>query len=168
MQSQPDPNKPQKSRPPIPETVGATSAPFELGKRTTTISFDIHVPVGPALSRQERPAKRILLRVENVKSAMLAPSFRVYLNVPPGEEPEKHPDLRAFNLSTFGMVEASESKGHHPGDGLSFLKDVTELLVRLTITGDWDGRSLRVSFVPAPWGDYPISVQVGRVSLMLE
>ena len=82
--------------------------------------------------------------------------------------PEKHPDLRAFNLSTFGMVEASESKGHHPGDGLSFLKDVTELLVRLTITGDWDGRSLRVSFVPAPWGDYPISVQVGRVSLMLE
>ena len=168
MQSQPDPNNPQKSRPRIPETVGATEAPFELGKGVTTISFEIHAPAGPALLRSEEQPKRALLRVENVKSKIRAPTFDVYLNLRQGQEPEKHPELLAFTLSTFGLVESSRSSGHHPGDGLSIVEDVTKLLGRLTATGDWDGRSLRVSFVPAPWGDYPISVQVGRVSLILE
>ena len=168
MQSPPDPKNPQKPKPPIPETVGATSAPFDLGKGTTTISFDIHEPSGPALLRSDQQAKRMLLRVENVKSQMTAPKFRVYLNLRPGQDPEKHHELHAFSLSTFGLVESSSSKGHHPGDGLSFVEDVTELLARQTKTGEWNGKTLHVSFVPAPWGDYPISVQVGRVSLMLE
>lgn len=168
MQSSPDPKNPQKPRPPIPETVGATNAPFELGKGITTISFEIHAPAGPALLRSEGPPKRALLRVENVKSKIRAPTFDVYLNMRQGQEPEKHPELLAFTLSTFGLVESSKSRGHHPGNGLSIVEDVTELLARQTKTGDWNGKTLHVSFVPAPWGAYPISVQVGRVSLMLE
>src|ERR1700730_13150493 len=62
MPSPSDPKNPQKSRPPIPEMWGATGAPFELGKRTTTIPFEIHAPTGPALLRSDGRAKRVLLR----------------------------------------------------------------------------------------------------------
>ena len=168
MQPSPsDPKQPQKSRPPIPEMVGATSAPFELGKGVTTISFEVHAPTGPALLRGDGQPKRVLLNIENLRSNTLAPSFGVYLNLPPGEEHEKRRDLLAFTMSTFGLVEASVAKGHHPGDGLNAVRDVTELYVRLRAARDWDDKALRVAFVPKAWKG-PIKVQVGRVSLMIE
>lgn len=155
MQSPPDPKNPQQSRPPIPETLGATAAPFELGKRITTVSFEIHAPAGPARSPSDGQAKRVLLRIENATSLMLAPSFDVYLNLPPGEAPEKHPDLFALTMATFGMIESSTSGDQHPGDGLTMGQDVTALFGRLTAARDWDGKTLRVTFVPGSWGDRP-------------
>ena len=167
MQPQ-DPNKPQKSRPPIPETVGATSAPIKIGKSASTIPLEVHAPTGPALLRTEGPPKRVLLRLENVTSGIPAPSINVYINLPPGEAPEKHPDLYALKISTFGLVEASQPRGEHPGDGLSFVQDVTDLYLRLTSSRDWDGKTLRLSFIPGRSADYPVEVTVGRVSLLIE
>ena len=168
MESQPDSKNPQKFRPPIRETVGATSAPFELGKGITTVSLEVHTPTGPALLRSDGQKKRVLLRVQNIRSMILAPPFDIYLNLPAGEDAKKHPELHAGTLSTFGLVEASKTKGNHPGNGLSFSEDVTELFFHLVASRDWDGKTLRVSFAPSPWGDYPIKVEVGRVSLMME
>src|SRR3982751_4110887 len=51
MQPPTDPRNPPKSSPPIPEMVGATSAPFYIGPGVTQISFPIHPPTGPALLR---------------------------------------------------------------------------------------------------------------------
>jgi hypothetical protein len=167
MQSPSDPNNPQQDKPPIPEMLGATSRPFELGKVTSTVSFEIQSPTGPALLRSDGQPKRVLLRAEKVTSTIPAPPFDVYLNLPPGEEAEKHPDLYAFTLSTFGLVESSTSGDQHPGNGLNFLEDVTELFVRLNAMKDWDRKTIRASFVPSSWvGD--IKVQVGRLSLMME
>ena len=164
-----DPKKPQKSRPPIRETVGATSAPFELGRGIATTSFEVHAPTGPALLRADGEARHVLLRIENVRSDYLAPPFDVYLNVPPGEDPRRHPELFAFTLSTFGLVEMSASTGGHAGNGLNFLRDVTELYGFLSAAKDWDPKALRVSFVTSSWDESaPIKVQVGRVSLMIE
>jgi hypothetical protein len=167
MQSPPDPKNPQKSRPPIPEMVGATSTPFELGKGITTIPLDIHAPTGPALLRSDGHAKRMLLRVENLRSTTVPPAISVYLNLPPGAEPQKHRDLLAATISTFGVREMSKTRDNHPGDGLDSDYDVTELYLRLIAAKDWDGKTLRVSFVPKPW-DGPVNVQVGRVSLWIE
>lgn len=162
------PNPPRNSRPPVPETVGATSGPIPLGKSVSTIHFEVHAPTGPALLRTEGPPKRVLLRVENVRSNMPAPSFDVYLNVPPGEAPEAHPDLHALTISTFGLVERSKPQGGHPGNGLSFVQDVTDIYNHLTAGANWDGKDLRVSFVPAPSASYPVEVTVSRVSLLIE
>jgi hypothetical protein len=159
---------PQKSRPPVPETVGATSVPIVLGKGVTATSFEIHAPSGPALLRADGQPKRVLLRLENVKSTMQAPSFDVYLNVPPGADPESHPELRAFTMSTFGLSESSRAKGDHPGNGLSIVREVTGLYTHLSTAKNWDGKTLGVSFVPEPWGDYPVKVTVGRISLVIE
>ena len=71
-------------------------------------------------------------------------------------------------MSTFGLLESSEPKGNHPGNGLSFLPDVTDLFLHLTAAKDWDQKTLRVSFAPKRWGNYPVEVTVGRVSLVIE
>lgn len=165
MQSAPNPQKP---KPPVPETVGATSGPFELGKGVSTTSFEIHAPSGPGLLRPDMQPKRVLLRLENVRSTIQAPSFDVYLNVPPGADPENHPELRAFTMSTFGLAESSRPKGNHPGDGLNIVREVTDLYARLSAAKDWDAKNLRVSFVAEPWDDHPVKVTVGRVSLVIE
>jgi hypothetical protein len=91
----------------------------------------------------------------------------VYLNLPRDASPEGRPDLFALTLSTFGLAESSLSQGDHPGDGLSFVKDISALYARLTSDRNWDGRTVRASFFPRPW-DGPIDVEVGRVSVVLE
>ena len=164
----PDPKKPQKSRPPVPETVGATSEPFKIGKSPSTVQLEVHPPTGPGLLRADGQPKRILLRVENMTSLSLAPSISVYLNVPPGETAEKRPDLYAMKISTFGLFEASQPKGDHPGDGLSFTQDISELYAHLTASKDWDGKKLRLTFIPGRSGDSPVDISIGRVSLQIE
>jgi hypothetical protein len=157
----------QPTKPPIREMVGATSAPFDLGKGVTTISFELHPPAGPGSIQSPGHTKRFLLRLENVKSATIAPSFDIYFNVPSGADPEKLPQLFAFTMSTFGLVESSKQKGHHPGDGLSMTNDVTEIYLHLDSIKNWNEKKLQLSFVPAAWSK-PIKVQVGRASLMIE
>jgi tyrosinase len=159
---------PKKTKPPVPETVGATSGPFELGAGVSTTSFGIHAPTGPALLRSDTQPKRVLLRLENVRSTIQVPSFDVYLNVPPGADPENHPELHAFTMSTFGLAESSRPKGDHPGDGLNIVREVTDLYTRLSAAKDWNPNNLRVSFVAESWDDHPVKVTVGRVSLVIE
>jgi hypothetical protein len=166
MQSQSDSEDPQKTAsPPIPEMVGATSAPFYIGAGTTEISLAIHPPTGPArLSAGSKP-REIILRIENVTGDKTAPGFSVYLNVPQGDEPVRHPELSAGSLGLFGLTGASHPDSQHGGSGMSFRLDVTEVVGHLIATKNWDPKNLRISFIPGYW-DAPVpKVRVGRVSL---
>lgn len=170
MPAPPNPNDPKTSGPqlqPIPEMVGATSAPLYLVETTTHVSLAIHVPTGPALLRADLMPRRVFLNIENITSKVEAPSYEVYLNLPPGAEPEKHPDLRVGSLAMFGLLESSRSSEQHPGNGLTYTLEVTNLFLRLAATQGWDAKNLRVSFVPEPWPG-AANVQVGRVSLYFE
>jgi tyrosinase len=168
MQSQPDPKDARKSDatvPPIPEMVGATSAPFFVGAGTTQVSFPMHLPTGPALLRADSTKRNVTLRIENVTCNKRSPTFKVYLNVPVGDAPEKHPELRAGLLGMFGLVRASDPAGEDGGRGMTFDLDVTDLFARLQAMKNWDPQNLRMSFVPTAW-DAPVpQVKVGRVSL---
>jgi hypothetical protein len=165
MQSQGNPTDPRESAPPIPEMVGATSAPFNIGPGTTQILLPMHPPTGPAREHANSAHREVFLSFENVKGHVRAPSFRVYLNLPPGDEPGRRPDLLAGNLAMFGLVESSSPHGNHGGDGKNMSLNITDIFARLAVMKNWDSRTLRVSFVPANW-DAPVpQVQVGRVSL---
>jgi hypothetical protein len=157
-----DPKNPQKESPPIPEMVGATSAPFYIGPGPVEISFEIHPPTGPALLRSN---PRVELRVENITSEVAAPPFTVYLELPAGETTEEHPELHAGNLGFFGLEQNSSEEGAHGGQGLSIRLNVTGVFARLALRKDWDRRHLRVLFVPGPWDAAVPRVKVGRVSL---
>lgn len=151
----------------IPETVGATSAPFELGLATAHIEFTVHPPSGPALKTPASVPRRLFLRIENLTTETDAPSYDVYINVPPGADPAKHPGLKVGFTPTFGLYEASRGDGNHPGDGLGTQIEITALLNSLTAAKEWDGKSLRVTFVPDPSWDVPAKLRVGRVSLVI-
>lgn len=165
MQTPPNAKDSEKVRP-IPEMVGATSAPFYLGEAPTHITIEMQLPTGPALLRPDTTPRRLFLNIENITSEIDAPSYDLYLNLPPGAELQKHQDLHIGHLAMFGIIESSRSDENHPGNGLSYNLEVTGLLHRLAARRDWDGKELRVSFVPEPW---PVAarVQVGRVSVYI-
>lgn len=168
MQSPGNPTDPRNSGSPIPEMVAATSAPFYIGPGITNILLPMHAPTGPAREHEGSLPKQVVLLFENIKSKVRAPSFRVYLNLPAGEQPERHPELLAGNLGMFGLVESSVPRGNHGGDGKNMSLEITGLYARLAVLKDWDSRSLQVSFVPAKWEATVPQVQVGRVSLYLQ
>ena len=166
MQTPQNPTAPGQSgekSPPIPEMVGATSERFYLTEATSQISIPMHLPTGPARLR-DKALRRVYLNVENLTSDARAPSYSVYLNLPPDEKPEEHPELYAGGLAMFGLVESSRPDDQHPANGLSYKLDVTEVFRRLSARRDWDSKNLDVTFVPGRW-EGPIKVQVGRVSI---
>ena len=159
MQPPPDPNKP-----PMPEMVGATSEPFTIGVEPAHCTFAIHAPTGPAMLGEGRAPRSANLGIENILGKMAMPQFAVYLNLPEGENPAKHPYRYAGSLPMFGLEAMSQVRGHHPANGLTYTFDVTNVLLRLAVLNFWDAKSLRVSLVPEPW-PHKAEAQVGRVSL---
>jgi hypothetical protein len=150
-----------------PDMVGATSAPLFLGKEPTRIDLAIHQPTGAASPGADVAPRRVYLHIENITSDEMAPSYDVYLNVPPGDAPEKRPDLHVGGMAMFGLVEASLAGRDEPDHGLTYMFDVTGVYRRLVESGSWDDERVHVSFVPTRWND-PVRVRVGRISLHIE
>ena len=151
---------------PIPEMIGATTAPFSLNKGMTHISLAMHAPTGPSALRADRTPIRVFLKFENITATVRAPAFDVYVNLP-DDAPEKHPETHAGGLPMFGLVEATRSTEQHAGNGLTYVQDVTNLFIRLATTRSWDPTKLRVTLLARPWDD-TVQVQVGRVSLVIQ
>jgi tyrosinase len=163
----------------FPEMVGASEERVPLTSATTEVGVKIDRPTGPALesvggAESVEPPRKVYLKIENVKGRELsAPSYRVYVNLPPGADPAADPgayeDRRIGKVSMFGVVEASQGNEEHGGSGLTFSFDITGVAQRLQQAGDWDPEHLRVTFTPT--GNEPVpeglegDVTAGRVSL---
>ena len=164
---------------PIPEMVGASSAPVTLTGQPADARMVVHPPTGPA--REARAIsdapRKIYLNIENVTGSGRVRRYSVYLNVPAGSDPANHAELYAGDLPMFGVVEASHADERHPGTGLHYRLDVTSIVEALESKGAWDPQNVRVTFAPKPWGsaekralttaDRPSDheIHVGRVSL---
>jgi hypothetical protein len=153
------------------EMVGATGAPFELAEGPTHVSFSAAAPstgLAAAPAKRLASARRVYLNVENLTSTKRVSAYDVYLNVPQGQDPKDHEDLCVGRLPMFGLVEASRSRpGKHPGSGMHYVLDVTDVVRQLSAKPGWDPGQLRVSFVPARKVT-GAKVGVGRVSLYVE
>jgi hypothetical protein len=151
-------------QPSTPQLAGSTSAPFYLEKGTTSVCIAMRLPLAPA--RGDKAARQVFLSIESIRSEEASTPFDVYLNLPPKDQPEKHPELYAGALPMFGLFEASRPDVKQPGKGLYERLDITELYARLEGTRGWDAKNLRISFVPRnPEGGRKI--QVGRVSIYM-
>lgn len=160
-----------------PEMVGATEAPVSLAGRATTAHVALTPPTGPALETlesAEEPARRYL-NIENITGAGGASSYEVYVNLPPGSDPRQHRELLAGILPMFGLAEATRPDRDHPGSGLHYTLEISDLAKRLEARNEWDPGSLQVTFVPRRTTiatesaeEAPVApVTVGRVSLYL-
>jgi tyrosinase len=153
--------------PSVPELVGATSSSFKLAKEATEKPVKLRAPTGPAALTAAARLPRVFLHVEGITSKEPSVPYDVYLNLPPGAQPLKHPELHAGRLSMFGLVEASEAGRKHPNNGLHYTLEITKLYHRLAAEPDWDAKNLRVSLVPTRT-DGPASAKVGRISVYFE
>ncbi len=157
------------------ELVGATPSAVHLGDQITHITLP--TPVTPHAFRSARdkravPAtatakqlvQHVTLHLEQVTSSDVAPTYDVFLNVPPGEDPNKHEDRFVARVAMFGIKQASDPRGAHGGGGQNFAFDITKLYHHLDDAREIDPKNLRVSFVPVSPLGKP-SVTIGRLSL---
>ena len=105
------------------ELVGATPSAVHLGDQVTQVTLP--TPVTPHAFRSARdmgavPAtatakqlvQHVTLQLEQVTSSDVAPTYDVFLNVPPGEDPNKHEDRFVARVAMFGIKQASDPRGH--------------------------------------------------------
>jgi tyrosinase len=136
---------------PLPPQVIGTTVDVPLAtSEAVDVQLSAPADLGFAAEPGGEPAGdgRVFLRLEGVTGTAAAPVYEVYLNVPPGEAPTAHPELRAGFFSTFGLVEASQSDEIHDGTGLTTVLDVTPVRDVLAQNGRWDPGRLQVSFSP--------------------
>lgn len=152
----------------FPEMVGASENRVSLTAEPTEVEVTIDTPSGPTRRGLEAAQpQKVYLKIENVKGQELAaPSYLVYVNLPPGADPAAHPDRLAGQVSMFGVLEASSGIEEHSGSGLTFSFDITNVAQRLLEAGDWDPERLRVRFAPVGAGEAQGGdVSAGRVSV---
>jgi tyrosinase len=133
-----------------PQVIGATLDVPLATSEAVDVALSEPADLGLALDAGGAPAGdgRVFLRVEGVTGTAAAPVYEVYLNVPPGEAPAEHPELRAGFFSTFGLTEASQRNELHDGSGLTTAFDVSAVRDVLERQGRWDPGRLKVSFSP--------------------
>jgi tyrosinase len=108
---------------------------------------------------------RIFLNLQNVRGTNDATAFAVYINVPEGDDPAKHPELKAGNVGLFGLSKASAMDGAHAGDGLNFAIEITHVIDTLHLRGALDVNQLHVSLVPRTPVPDKSPVSIGHISI---
>ena len=163
----------------LPEMVGATDTEVALEGQATTTRLAVTQPTGPArtlLGAGPQPPRRVYLNIENITGTGAPTTYAVYVNLPAGANPQQHQDRYAGLLPMFGVAEASRSDGTHPGSGLHYSLEISDIIRTLEASNDWDPANIRVTFVPdemepdAPEPGTvglvaPQRIRVGRVSL---
>jgi len=129
-----------------PQLIGATqNVPLAT---TDAVVVPLEQPADMGLEAETERKSRVFLRIEGVRGTTAAPVYDVYLNVPAGEAPADHPELRAGSLSTFGMAEATRTDELHDGSGRTHVLEVTRVRDVLEQQGRWDPSRLQVAFRP--------------------
>ena len=162
-----------------PEMIGATESSFKVGNSPSRIR--ISIPAHAAARRRvadsiaeasptdagaapAAPQLRVLLQLENLTASGRANSYDVYVNVPEGEGPTEHPERFAGRLDLFGVAEASRTTAQHPGSGLTYTLEISDIYQQLSTAPGWDPQNIDVALVPVrKWEG--ATVTVGRVSL---
>lgn len=143
-----------------PELVGATDSSVEVHGDPVDISIPLTGQsaarrnltalggTSNADARSSAPQHRVLLQLENLTASAPTRSYYVYVNVPPGETPDQHPELQAGRLSPFGIAQASRANARHAGSGQTHTLDITEIYHRLVQQAGEDPNSVHVTLVP--------------------
>ena len=143
-----------------PEIVASTGAPFLLGAGETRVELAMRPPRDPELV-PAGPRRRVFLNVEKMISSEWSGPWSVYLNLPTGAAPARHPELAAGELPMYGLVESSRTEGKHEAPGLYDQLDITELYARLATRPGWSADRLVVTFMPV----YPTNVRISVARL---
>jgi tyrosinase len=113
----------------------------------------------------ETAANSVYLGLENIRGDFDAAVLTAYINLPEDESARDHHNLRAEGVGLYGLRRASIRQGNNDGPGMTFLLDISQILVSQFEAKLLDVEEIPVRIVP----DHPlpdsIKLVVGRVSI---
>jgi tyrosinase len=151
---------------PVPIEGGDVTAALKLdqaARKKVSMSLAAAATFTPATANLE--PDRVFLKLENVQGQSDATAFNVYVGVPNGADPAKHPELLAGSIALFGVSKASDAGNEHGGHGLNFVLDITEIVDRLHLQNALDVDALHLRIVPVRPVPKAAQTSVGRISL---
>ncbi|MEA3013917.1 MAG: tyrosinase [Sphingomonadales bacterium] len=155
---------PVEPTPPPAELAGATDESIPLGSGRASA----RVPIAAASALESVGGTgegRTFLNIENITGSGPPGSYEIYVNVPEGEDPAKHPENFVGTLPLFGIGEQSSEEGTHGGSGLTIVREITDLANKLQSEGKWNESDLDVAFVPLRPVAEGSDVRIGRISV---
>lgn len=153
------------------EMIGASDGGLSLSgtevRRTTVKTMpDARARVSESLTGARAAAPdRVFLNLENITGLDDATIFQVYVGLPEGAVPQENQTYLAGGVSLFGARQASDPAGKHAGSGINATLEITEIVDKLHLEGNFDVGELSIQIVP--FDDIPASakVKIGRISL---
>jgi tyrosinase len=111
------------------------------------------------------PPDRIFLNLEKVRGLNDSVVWNVYINLPEGEDPAKHPECKAGSIALFGVRKATMKDGKHAGNGLTFVLEITNIVDRLHLAGALDAGHLDVRLVARNPVSKGAQISIDRISV---
>jgi len=108
---------------------------------------------------------RVYLILESIRGTYDATILNVYINVPEDASQGDHRNLLAGSVGLYGLRRASIQHGEDDGLGLTFVLDITPILMEQPAAKSPYANEIRVSIVPQRQLPDPADVVVGRVSI---
>lgn len=142
------------------ELIGASQRPFELESSgvKTKVKFENRA-IGATrksftTALTNKIPDKIYLKLENVKGQINANSLSVYVN-----------SKLVGNVSLFGLSNASDKDGHHGGNGLNFVINITEVFDQLHLENEININAVDVDIVPDRAIPTRVKITIGRISI---
>lgn len=118
------------------------------------------------LSAAEPPGG-VYLGLESIRGTFDAAVLNTYINLPGDGRPADHRNLRAESVGLYGLRRASIRQGENDGPGLTFILEISRILMERLASRSINPEEIRVSIIPdRPLPD-SITIVVGRVSIFL-
>jgi tyrosinase len=153
------------------ELVGASEAAVRVTGSAVGTSVRLNPAVRATVARSLQNVTaaalpdRVFIRLENVRGGLSAPVLGVYINLPPGANPDDHPELLAGSVGLFGLRRASAPGGRAGGQGLTFTLEITKIIDALHLRGDLGPDAIDVTIVSANPIPTQAPITIERVSI---
>jgi tyrosinase len=153
------------------ELLGVNSNELEIkgSGAHTVVRLNTNVLHNLAASRVKNSGSalrdRVYLILENIRGTYDATILNVYINVPEDASQGNHRNLLAGSVGLYGLRRASIQHGEDGGLGLTFVLDITSILIEQPAAKSPYANEIRVSIVPQRQLPDPADVVVGRVSI---
>lgn len=155
------------------ELLGANAREVEIagaGARTTVpLDADGQRKLAACLAAasEGKPRGRVYLSLENIRGAHDASVLNVYINLPVGARPGEHRHLLAGSVGLYGLRRASIPQGEEGGMGLSYMLDITSVLLELANARLLGADEFTVSMLPQRQLAESDHLLVKRVAMVL-
>src|SRR3954463_10225640 len=117
------------------EMLGANSGELEIkGSGVHTIvrlSTDAQRKLSALISGTNAAVSPVYLGLENIRGTFDAAVLNTYINLPENARPYDHHNLRAESVGLYGLRMASIRHEGSAGEGLTFILEITRILMDL-------------------------------------